>query len=131
MTECELPALGPGGRGAGRGGALFPGRAGLAGAGQLRLLARGGGLRRGAWNWRGCCARREGAEALAAVAAAGRGSRPGIVDPETHHTVLPVIIARVEGGAFQVLQALGGRGGRSLPDAQPVGAAAPILRVVS
>lgn len=28
----------------------------------------------------------------------------GIVDPETHHTVLPVLIAQVRGGVFEVIQ---------------------------
>jgi branched-chain amino acid transport system substrate-binding protein len=58
---------------------------------------------------------------------AGRG---GIVDPETHHTVLPVIIARVEGGVFRALkrwEAVAGdpylTRGRQAP--------APVLRVVS
>jgi hypothetical protein len=42
----------------------------------------------------------------APVAAAGRGAPgQGIVDPETHHTVLPVIIARVERRRVPSLQA--------------------------
>jgi hypothetical protein len=56
--------------------------------------------------------------------------RAGIVDPETHHTVLPVIIARVEGGVFKALKRWEAVAGdpyltrsRSVP--------APVLRVVS
>jgi hypothetical protein len=58
---------------------------------------------------------------------AGQG---GIVDPDTHHTVLPVNIARVEDGAFRVLKRQEAVAGdpyltrsRSVPT--------PVLRVVS
>ena len=50
----------------------------------------------------GLLAGREGAEnwPLSQLLA----GRAGIVDPDTHHTVLPVIIARVEGGVFRPLK---------------------------
>ena len=73
---------------------------------------------------------REGAEdlPLSQLLAGDRGR--GIVDPETHHTVLPVLIARVINGAFHPvkrLEAVAGdpylTRGRSVP--------APALRVVS
>ncbi|KAF0114589.1 MAG: branched-chain amino acid transport system substrate-binding protein [Rhodobacteraceae bacterium] len=103
VTECELPALGPAAEGLVAAGPYFRGVAGWPGEGNFgssheaaafaavmelaRLLAG----REGAENW-----------PLSQLLAGDRGR--GIVDPETHHTVLPVIIARVEGGAFKALQ---------------------------
>lgn len=126
VTECELPALGAAAEGLVAAGPYFRGVPGWPGAGNFgssheaaafsavmelaRLLAG----REGAENW-----------PLSQLLA----GRPGIVDPETHHTVLPVIIARVEGGAFRVIKRQEAVAGdpyltrsRSVP--------APVLRVV-
>jgi branched-chain amino acid transport system substrate-binding protein len=54
----------------------------------------------------------------------------GIVDPDTHHTVLPVIIARVEGGAFKALKRWEAVAGDPYLT-RSRNAPAPILRVVS
>ncbi|MEZ5885733.1 MAG: transporter substrate-binding protein [Paracoccaceae bacterium] len=102
LTECELPALGTAAEGLVAAGPYFRGEAGWPGGGSfgssheaaaftaVRELAR-------------LLAGRPGAEnlSLAALLAAGPG---GIVDPGTHHTVLPALVARVEGGRFRVIQ---------------------------
>jgi branched-chain amino acid transport system substrate-binding protein len=54
----------------------------------------------------------------------------GIIDPDTHHTRLPVLIARVENGAFRVLQHRGQVAGDPYLT-RPGEPAAPQLRVVS
>ncbi len=130
LTECELPALGVAAEGVVAAGPYFRGVPGWPGPGNfgssheaaafsaVRELAR-------------LLAYRDGAEELplSRLLAEGRGA--GIVDPDTHHTVLPVIIARVEGGAFapiRRLEAVAGdpylTRGRSAP-------VVPLLKVVS
>ncbi len=101
LTECELPALGLAAEGLVAVGPYFRGVTGWPGAGtfgssheaaaflgviELARLLTG---RTGAENW-----------PLSQLL----GDRDGIVDPDTHHTVLPVIIARVENGAFRVVK---------------------------
>lgn len=101
MTECELPAIGPAAEGLVAAGPYFRGQPGWPEAGRfgssheaaafvaVRELAR-------------LLAHRPGAETLPlAQLLAGAG---GIVDPGTHHTALPALVARVEDGAFRVLQ---------------------------
>lgn len=101
MTECELPALGTATEGLVAAGPYFRGIDGWPGTGRfgssheaaahvaVRELAR---LLRD----------RPGAEDLSLSQLLGAAS-PGIIDPETHHTVLPALIARVEGGAFRLV----------------------------
>lgn len=129
VTECELPALGLAAEGLVAAGPYFrgvPGWPGDANFGSsheaaafsaVMELARLLAGREGAENW-----------PLSQLLA---GDRCGIVDPETHHTVLPVVIARVEGGAFKALKrwdAVAGdpylTRGRQVP-------LAPVLKVVS
>lgn len=106
MTECELPAIGPAAEGLVAAGPYFrglPGWPDLAkdGAGRLgssheaaayvsvRELAR-------------LLAHRPGSETLPlSQLLEGAG---GIIDPDTHHTALPVLIARVDQGAFRLIQ---------------------------
>ena len=132
MTECELPALGDAAEGLVAAGPYFRGVPGGPDAGAFGSSHEAGAFsavmelarllsgRAGAEHW-----------PLSRLLA---GDRRGIVDPETHHTTLPVIIARVEGGAFTALKrwdAVPGdpylTRGRDLPAPVP----ASVLRVVS
>jgi Periplasmic binding protein domain len=130
LTECELPALGAAAEGLISAGPYFRGVAGGPGVGQFgssheaaafaavtelaRLVAHRPG------------AEREGlARLLASDTAKG-----GPIDPDTHHTTLPVIIAQVRRGAFQVIQRRGSVAGDPYLTRTRVTAAQP-LRVVS
>lgn len=126
LTECELPALGDAAEGLIAAGPYFRGSARAFGSSHeaaahasVMELAR-------------LLAHRPGAElrSLANLLAEPSATQ-GIVDLETHHTVLPVIIAQVRGGMFQPLQRQNGVAGdpyltrgRNFPTA-------PLLRVVS
>ncbi|MBI1172918.1 transporter substrate-binding protein [bacterium] len=127
LTEAELPALGERAEGLVAAGPYFRGLPGWPGAGSfgssheasafaaVRELAR-------------LLAGRPGAEALPlADLLAGPA---GIIDPETHHTRLPVVIARVEKGAFRVIQHRGEVAGDPYLSRSRA-ALAPHLRVVS
>ncbi|MFZ5749960.1 MAG: transporter substrate-binding protein [Pseudomonadota bacterium] len=130
LTECELPALGTAAEGLVAAGPYFRGAGGWPGPGNfgssheaaafaaVRELAR-------------LLAHRPGAENLSLAQLLAGDGAGGIVDPETHHTTLPALIARVEQGAFRVIQRTDRVAGdpyltrsRSVP-------AAPSLRVVS
>lgn len=102
LTECEFPALGDAAEGLIAAGPYFRGVPGWPGPGSfgssheaaafaaVRELAR-------------LLAHRPGAEALPlSTLLAGAGA--GIIDPETHHSVLPVLIAQVRQGAFHLIQ---------------------------
>lgn len=131
LTEAELPALGNRAEGLIAAGPYFRGLQGWPGAGNfgssheaaafaaVRELAR-------------LLAGREGAEALPlADLLAGTA---GIVDPATHHTRLPVVIARVQQGAFRVIQHRGEVAGDPYLSRHPAATSAPWapqLRVVS
>jgi hypothetical protein len=104
LTECELPAIGAAAEGLIAAGPYFQGSEGWPGGDRfgssheaaaftaVRELAR-------------LLAGRPGAEALSlSQLLAGDRGRGGVIDPGTHHTVLPALIARVENGAFRVLQ---------------------------
>lgn len=104
LTECELPALGQSAEGLIAAGPWFRGSLGWPGGSYgfgssheaacyaaVRELAR-------------LMAHRPGAEDLAlSDLLAAQDRPPGPVDPKTHHTALPVVIARVDGGAFRPL----------------------------
>jgi branched-chain amino acid transport system substrate-binding protein len=103
LTECELPAIGTAAEGLVAAGPYFRGIEGWPGKGRfgssheaaayvaVRGLAR-------------LLAHRPGAEHLSlSQLLAEVGTQGGIIDPETHHTVLPALIARVEGGAFRLV----------------------------
>ena len=127
LTECEFPPLGEAAEGLISAGPYFRGVGGWPGAGSfgsaheaasyaaVRELAR-------------LLAHRPGAENLPlAQLLAGAG---GPVDPGTHHTSLPVIIAQVRGGAFRVIQQRGVVAGDPFLSRSGVAGAQP-LRVVS
>ncbi len=130
MTECELPALGPAAEGLVAAGPYFRGVPGWPGKGNfgssheaaafsaVMELARLLDGRAGAENW-----------PLSQLLAGERGR--GIVDPETHHTVLPVIIARVEGGVFRPLKRWEAVAGDPYLTRSRPAPVAPILKVVS
>ena len=131
LTECELPAIGPASEGLVAAGPYFRGVEGSLGAARfgssheaaaftaVRELAR-------------LLAGRPGAEelSLAQLLSEDRAAG-GIVDPETHHTVLPAIIARVENGAFRVLHRCDGVAGDPYLTRGTQVHATPRLRVVS
>lgn len=128
FTECEFPPLGAAAEGLIAAGPYFRGSAGWPGKGQFgssheaasfaavtelaRLLVLHGP---GSENW-----------PLAQLLAGGNGP----VDAGTHHTTLPVIIAQVRNGAFQVIQHRGAVLGDPFLS-RPVATAAQPLRVVS
>ena len=99
MTECELPALGEAAEGLVAAGPYFRGVAGWPGPGNFGSSHEAAAFS-AVMELARLLAHREGAEALplSQLLAGDRGR--GIVDPETHHTVLPVILARVEKGVF-------------------------------
>jgi branched-chain amino acid transport system substrate-binding protein len=73
---------------------------------------------------------RPGAEAASLAALLGDGTG-GMIDPVTHHTALPAIIARVEGGVFCALKTLPAMPGDPYLTHPRPAPAAPQLRVVS
>ena len=124
LTEAELPALGDRAEGLVAAGPYFRGQYGWPGGTfgssheaatfvAVRELAR-------------LLDRKPAAKGLADLLE-GAG---GIIDPDTHHTRLPVLIARVEQGAFRVIQHRGELAGDPYltRTREP---AAPQLRVVS
>lgn len=129
MTECELPAIGPAAEGLIAAGPYFRGVEGWPGSGRfgssheasaytaVRELAR-------------LLAGRPGAEELS-LPQLLEGGRGGIIDPETHHTVLPSIIARVENGAFRLVHRRDGVAGDPYLTRSAQRPVAPQLRVVS
>ncbi len=128
LTECELPALGQAAEGLVAVGPYFrgltdwPGPGNFGSSHEAAAFAAVHELAR-------LLAGRQGAEGLplSQLLAGERGR--GIVDPETHHTTLPVIIARVEGGVFRKVQ-----GWEAVPGdpylARSRAAPPPMLRVV-
>lgn len=129
LTECELPALGQAAEGLVAAGPYFRGVPGWPGAGNFGSSHEAAAFS-SVTELARLLAGREGAEELplSQLLAGDRGR--GIVDPETHHTVLPVLIARVVNGAFHPIKRLEAVAGdpyltrsRSVP--------APALRVVS
>lgn len=131
MTECELPALGTAAEGLIAAGPYFRGIDGWPGSGRfgssheaaayvaVRELAR-------------LLAHRPGAEHLSlSQLLAEADAAGGIVDPETHHTALPAIIARVEAGAFRLVHRREAVAGDPYLTRTAQAAPVPNLRVVS
>jgi branched-chain amino acid transport system substrate-binding protein len=132
LTECELPALGGAAEGLIAAGPYFCGAAGwprqrcdfgssheAAAFAAVMELAR-------------LLAHRPGGEHLSlARLLAEHSGTPGIIDVQTHHTVLPVIIAQVRGGAFHPLRRIEGVAGDPYLTRGCDVRAAPLLRVVS
>jgi branched-chain amino acid transport system substrate-binding protein len=130
MTECELPALGPAAEGLVAAGPYFRGVPGWPGEGSFGSSHEAAAYA-AVMELARLVAQRPGAEAESLSQLLKADARPGgIVDIETHHTTLPVVIARVEGGAFRVLQHRGEVAGDPYltRGRAPV---APPLRVVS
>lgn len=131
MTECEFAELGDAAEGLIAAGPYFRGATGWPFAGSfgssheaasfaaVRELAR-------------LLSQQPGAESLSLAQLLAADRQPGgIIDPDTHHTALPVLIAQVRGGAFQVIHSRPAVAGdpylsRSRDAARP----APQLRVV-
>ena len=130
LTECELPALGPAAEGLVAAGPYFRGVPGWPGPGNfgssheaaafaaVRELAR-------------LLAHREQAGALSLSQLLAGDKGPGIIDHKTHHSVLPVIIARVENGVFRPIRQLGSVAGDPYLTRGRPATVAPMLRVVS
>lgn len=125
LTEAELPALGARAEGLVAAGPYFRGQQGWPGGHfgssheaatfvAVRELAR-------------LLSRNPAARGLAELLE-GAG---GIIDPQTHHTVLPVLIARVEQGAFRVIQNRGALAGDPYLTRGRAAAAPTSLRIVS
>jgi branched-chain amino acid transport system substrate-binding protein len=108
LTECELATLGDAAEGLVAAGPYFRGTGGWPGHGDfgssfeaaafvaVQELARLLSQRAGAKD-----------DSLAQLLFADRGAHGragGIIDPETHHTALPVLIGQVRGGAFKVIE---------------------------
>lgn len=132
LTECELPAIGTAAEGLVAAGPYFRGIEGWPGSTRF-----GSSHEAAAYTAVGELARllahRPGAETLPLSRLLGDGApKGGIIDIETHHTVLPAVIARVEGGAFCLIHRREGVAGDpylTRPSARP--AQAPQLKVVS
>ncbi len=130
LTECELPALGPAAEGLIAAGPYFRGVAGWPGKGnfgsshEAAAFAAVSELAR-------LLAHRPGAEAESlSQLLSGPTARQGPINPETHHTTLPSIIAQVRQGAFRVIQHRGLVAGDPYLTRSRMTAAQP-LRVVS
>ncbi|MFT4152005.1 MAG: transporter substrate-binding protein [Paracoccaceae bacterium] len=129
LTECELPAIGPAAEGVIAAGPYF--RDPSAGGDRFGSSHEEAG-HAAVWRLARLLAGRPGAEALPLAALLTEGAAATIgVDRKTHHTTLPVLVARAEGGRFRVMRDFGRlpgdpylRGGRALPRL------APQLRVV-
>ncbi len=101
LTECELPAIGPAAEGLVAAGPYFRGLPGAGNFGSSHEAAAFASVRELAR----LLAHAPGAEALP-LSHLLRAA-PGIIDPGTHHTTLPVLIAQVQNGAFRVIQSRG------------------------
>jgi branched-chain amino acid transport system substrate-binding protein len=104
LTECELPALGEAAEGLVAAGPYFRGAGGWPGPGNFgssHEAAAHGAVRVLA----GLLAGREGSEGLSLSELLADPSAQGCgIDGQTHHTVLPVLIAEVQGGRFAVIE---------------------------
>ncbi|MCE6959840.1 transporter substrate-binding protein [Cereibacter sphaeroides] len=103
LTECELPAIGAAAEGLIAAGPYFRGEGRFGSSHEAAAHAAVMELAR-------LLTGRPGAERLA-LPALLEGAAPGIVDPQTHHTALPVLIAQVEAGRFAVRERLAPRPG--------------------
>jgi len=129
LTEAEFPALGEAAEGlvaAGpyfRGASGWPGRGPFASSHEAAAFAAVRELAR-------LLNRQPGAETRGLAALLADDPR-GLVDPATHHTKLPVLIARVERGAFKIVKALPAVAGDPYLARVRPARAHPKLRVVS
>lgn len=126
LTEAELPAIGAAAEGLVSAGPYFRGTAG-GGFGSSPEAAAHAAVMELARLLNG----RPGAEAASLPDLLEGAPGPGMIDRTTHHTALPVVIARVEGGAFRPVKALPARPGDPYLTRERMPLAAPQLRVVS
>ena len=130
LTECELPPLGPAAEGLVAAGPYFRGVPGWPGRGEFGSSHEAAAFS-AVWELARLLTGRKAAEQLSLSQLLAGDRAAGIVDPETHHTVLPVIIARVENGRFVPIRRLDAVAGDPYLTRSRIGAAAPMLRVVS
>jgi Periplasmic binding protein domain len=130
LTECELPALGTAAEGLISAGPYFRGMEGGPGVGHFGSSHEAAAFA-AVTELARLVAHRPGAEreSLARLLASD-AAKVGPIDPDTHHTTLPVIIAQVRRGAFQVIQRRGSVAGDPYLTRTRMTAAQP-LRVVS
>ncbi len=131
LTECELPAIGAAAEGLVAAGPYFrgvtgwPGGAGFGSSHEAAAFTAVRELAR-------LLAGRPGAEDLGLSQLLSDDRMPGgIIDPKTHHTVLPAIIARVESGMFRVIHQRNGVAGDPYLTRTPQTCGVAHLRVVS
>lgn len=98
LTECELPALGQNAEGVVAAGPYFRAGGAFGSSHEAAAFAAVMELAR-------LLAHRPGAEGEALSTLLRHA--PGPVDPDTHHTALPVLIAQVRDGMFQVIRNCG------------------------
>ena len=103
MTECELPALGENGEGLIAAGPYFRGMGGWPGMGSFGSSHEAAAFA-AVWELARLLGQRAGAEGESLSALLKGDSGVSVVDHETHHTRLPVVIAQVVEGRFQALQ---------------------------
>ncbi|RHZ96217.1 N-acetylmuramoyl-L-alanine amidase [Cereibacter sphaeroides] len=122
LTECELPALGDAAEGLIAAGPYFRGEGRFGSSHEAAAHAAVMELAR-------LLSGRPGAERLPLSQLLAEAP-PGIVDPQTHHTSLPVLISQVSGGRFTVRERLPARPGDPYLT-HPAPARPATLRIVS
>lgn len=106
VTECELPAMGTAGEGLIAAGPWFRGAKGWPGGERTFGSSHEAACYAAVRELARLVAHRPGAEMMGLnTLLAGERGAAGVIDPQTHHTSLPVLIARVEGGTFRTLAA--------------------------
>lgn len=126
LTEAELPALGTAAEGLVSAGPYFRGP-GSGGFGSSPEAAAHAAVMELARLLNG----RPGSETAGLPALLDAAPGPGVIDRTTHHTALPVVIARVEGGVFRAVKSLPAVPGDPYLTRDRRPPAAPLLRVVS
>lgn len=132
LTECELPALGERAEGLIAAGPYFRGTHGWPDRGPFGS-SHEAAAHAAVHELAGFLAHRPGAEAESlAQLLAGPAAATSAIDPQTHHTTLPVLIAQIRGGVFAVLDRRAPVAGDPyLTRPRALAARAPDLRVVS
>ncbi len=125
MTECELPALGAAGEGLIAAGPYFK-RTTADAFGSSHEAASFAAVRELAL----LLEHRPGAE-LESLSTLLAGGRSRMIDPQTHHTTLPVMIAQVRSGRFSVLDQQAAIPADPYLTRPRIVPRAPVLRVVS
>lgn len=125
LTEVEFPALGPAAEGLVAAGPYFRGTDGTGFGSSHEAAAHAAVIQLAR-----LLDRSPGAEWLPLGPLLDRAPA-GVIDRQTHHTALPVLIARVEGGVFRAMKSLPAvKGDPYLTRPRPA-AAGPQLKVVS